>query len=507
MGDQRCASVPKEEKWREYSIVRVLGRGTQGKVREAIHLPTGRKCAIKTIAKRAGDASSVVEAEAGILRGLRHPHVIRLLDLFETSRSYALVFELAEGGTLFDRIVELRTFTEEDAAVCLATVLNAVCFLHARGIVHRDLKTSNLQFRSQDPNAPLLILDFGIAKINDPRTLLQTQIGSPLFMAPEILQGKGYTKAVDIFSLGVIAVQCLTGRHPCAGYSDQADLFRRIMGGSFDFSEETWDSISPEAMDFCRKLLAVDPAERLTADEAMRHPWIQQFTPPAYLEALRQVNIEAEEDSDPVRPASEKPTVQSLLEDPALGDRQAVASPHSADGAAADGPMKLQRTRTADHMPGVLSVAAQDDASGRLPNLIANERKRSRFRSVVLAAFATVSSDKSSDDEARSRSRSETELPVHSAPQRILGGLARRGMQPMTALTASPESTKSPPLPVLTDVEWDVDDDEEDLDRTPQEAQTAKAGAADKTAKQVGNGWYEYVDERSDTQVIADIWG
>jgi serine/threonine protein kinase len=432
--------------WQKYRIIRVLGQGSQGKVREAIHIPTGTKVAIKTIRKDGFGARAAVGAETEALRGLRHPHIITLFEVFETERSFCLVFELAEGGTLFERIVELKSFTEEDAAVILATVLNALVFLHRRHLCHRDLKPPNLQFKTMDVDAPLLILDFGIAKSHNSRSgAMKTQIGSPLFMAPEILRnsGDGYGKEVDLFAVGVVTFQMLTGVHPSHGYSDQADLFRHTLEGDYDFSDETWDGIGPKARDFCRRLLEPDPKKRMKASEAMEHPWILKYCPPEYLADLKQVNVEAEEDSAPLAsPTTPTPSPTEL------------SPPDRA----------LQRTRTFESIPGVLSVSSKYilDLRERLPNLLyAEQAARTRLRGIVkalgIAGYLSKPANVTEKVNEGEKSASKDEPAENGSEKDVKRSLAIKISNPEpVSLVAPPDFPESE----LNLVDWDTDTDD-----------------------------------------------
>lgn len=447
------------EPWQEYRIIRELGAGTQGSVREAVHIPTGRRVAIKSLRKDAAGARESLEAEVNALRGVRHPHIIALLDVFETARSFCLVFELAEGGTLFDSILEMRTFTEEDACICVSTVVNALDFLHnARGICHRDIKTPNLQFKSKEPDAPLVILDFGIAKSFDPNAVaMKTQIGSPLFMAPEILQGKPYGPEVDMFAVGVITYQCLTGLHPTFGYVDQADLFRRIIEGRFDFSDETFDGISSLAKDFCRRLLETNPAKRMTAQDAMRHPWIHRYCPRGYLEILRRINVEAEEESEP------------LYCERNLARAKTLANQHSRSDSMLH--RKLKRARTADSIPGVFSVSSKYEVAipEALPNLLDGELARSRFRNALGSLSLSDYLARGGANRRKSRSHDESPLSLLAAEldsmgpttpssgKRALFGIGRSASFFNDGEESADELSPTSPK-LLNTVNWDTDE-------------------------------------------------
>ncbi|ORY36783.1 Pkinase-domain-containing protein, partial [Neocallimastix californiae] len=262
----------------EYKTKRVIGVGTYGVVKEAVHIPTGRAVALKIIKKsviKEHHKEGMVERELNILKKIRHPHIVEFIDYFETKSKYYIVFELATGGELFDRICQKRKFTEKDAAIVITTVVGAVSFLHARGIVHRDIKPENLLYRNNSPNSDLLLCDFGISKmIESPEEMLTTVCGSPGYTAPEILKHEPYSKPVDMWSIGVITYTLLCGYSPFH-YADDIDQLRNaICHGRYTFDNIYWAYISRYAKDFIKSLLQVQPKKRLTADEALQHTWL-----------------------------------------------------------------------------------------------------------------------------------------------------------------------------------------------------------------------------------------
>lgn len=209
----------------EYKVVRELGAGAEGDVREVVHLASGKHYAMKSIRRR-GDRRP---RELEVLKRLRHPNLVELEDWFATRTHYFLVFELATGGELLERLVDRGRYTECDAAVLTATIFNAMAFVHAHDIVHRDLKTANLMFKNDDPDAELIIVDFGLARstIEDSATpnkdmdrkedqkLLKTWVGTQYYQAPEIVKNKGYYgKPADIYCLGEITYMLLSGLSP-----------------------------------------------------------------------------------------------------------------------------------------------------------------------------------------------------------------------------------------------------------------------------------------------------
>ncbi|KAJ3341359.1 hypothetical protein HDU93_004995 [Gonapodya sp. JEL0774] len=282
-------------KKREYTVVRLLGKGAQGQVEEAIHGPTGKHVALKTIRKVTSGGSSAVHGsseeiaaawrrEVAILQTAKwHPNVCELIDYFEDKTNFYMVFALATGGELFDRVVSRGHLTERDSALILATLCNVLAFLHAHGIVHRDLRTKNIVFKDPSPSSPLLLVDFGIAnRIEKDQERLRTQIGTPLYTAPEVWDGNGYGTPADMFSLGMIAHTLLTGSPP----SWTGGKVRQLA-----FTHPAWRVLSPESRNFVKQLLAMSPLTRMTAEVALEHPWLRKFLSKQEIANMRHLKV------------------------------------------------------------------------------------------------------------------------------------------------------------------------------------------------------------------------
>jgi len=268
----------KPKKLKEYIVKKVIGIGSYGTVKEAVRIKDDVKCAIKIIKKsKLKKHENLIQRELTILKKIDHPNIIKLYDYFETHSKYYLIFELATGGELFNRICDQGTFTEKDAAIIISTTLASVAFLHSKGIVHRDIKPENLLFKDEGVDK-LVLVDFGISKIiEDPSDLLTTICGSPGYTAPEILKGKKYSKPVDLWSIGVITYILLCGYSPFYYCKDTNQLLDAITHGRYNFEEKYWRHISSYAKDFIRSLLQIDPNKRATAEEALNHPWLNNL--------------------------------------------------------------------------------------------------------------------------------------------------------------------------------------------------------------------------------------
>jgi calcium/calmodulin-dependent protein kinase I len=259
-----------------YTLKQELGQGNFSTVRMGTNKKTGEEVAIKIIEKKkVGQKKDMLETEVEILKRVKHPNVIAMHEMFETSTHIYLVMELVTGGELFDRVVEKGSYNERDAARIMKQLLEGIFYLHSLGIAHRDLKPENLLLASPDANADIKIADFGLSKIMGPEAHMQmtTACGTPGYVAPEVLKCEGYGKSVDLWSAGVIMYILLCGFPPFYEESN-ALLFEKIMGGKYSFPAPYWTNISPAAKDLVRALLTVDPSKRIPLDKALKHPWI-----------------------------------------------------------------------------------------------------------------------------------------------------------------------------------------------------------------------------------------
>lgn len=204
---------------------------------------------------------------------MNHAHIINLFETFDESTYYYLITELMLGGELFDRIVTKTFYNEKEARDVCKTLFQALGYCHSRGVAHRDLKPENLLLVSRTDDKNIKIADFGFAKKVTSSKCLLTQCGTPGYVAPEILHGVPYGVKADMWSLGVIAY-ILLGGYPPFIEQNQRELFKKIKRGSYEFHPEYWGQISREAKDLIAGLLTVDPDKRLSAEGALRSPWI-----------------------------------------------------------------------------------------------------------------------------------------------------------------------------------------------------------------------------------------
>jgi len=261
-----------------YEIKGELGRGGMSIVREGIDKKSGERWALKDIDKSIVDDLAVLQREIDIMKKLSHKNVLQLREVFESNDKICLVTELVNGGELFEKIVEVGSYTEPDAANIVRQVVEGVAYLHANGVAHRDLKPENLLVGGPNEDE-IKIADFGLSKSfgSGPEGRLETSCGTPDYVAPEVLRGEVYDHSVDLWSIGVITYILLCGFPPFWGES-QGELFDKILSVSFDFPDPEWTNVSQDAKDFISHLLVKDPAERFTAKQCNEHKWIKGST-------------------------------------------------------------------------------------------------------------------------------------------------------------------------------------------------------------------------------------
>lgn len=254
---------------------KVLGSGYNGVVRmgqSKVGTTNKQKVAVKAFKLTGlnGDKRSQLESEVEIFLQMDHPHVTRLYDVYESADHLHLIMECMEGGELFDRVTELKQFSERDAADAVWQMLLALNYLHSHGIVHRDLKLENFLY-DQKNSSHLKLIDFGFSKVWEPNVKMHVSCGTLSYVAPEVLE-KSYTSQCDLWSLGVIVFILLAGYMPFSG-SEQVQT-KNISEGKYKMKPERWKNVTKPAVDFVQALLALDPKKRLTAQGALEHDWI-----------------------------------------------------------------------------------------------------------------------------------------------------------------------------------------------------------------------------------------
>ncbi|EGG05259.1 uncharacterized protein MELLADRAFT_116867 [Melampsora larici-populina 98AG31] len=263
-------------KKKEYKYLEILGQGSFGFVKRAIWIKReGVEVAIKCIKKKSlNGQEQLVHDETKLLKGLDHPNIVKLFDWFESRDKFYLVFEIASGGELFNRICDEGKFTEKDAIKAIKSILEGLNYLHQHNIVHRDLKPENLLYKSKGDDDTLVIADFGIAhRLKSDTEVLTAMCGSPGYAAPEILNRIGHGKPVDLWSVGVITYTLLCGYTPFRS-ENRAELIKETTKGKIEFHHQYWKNVSAEAKEFVTALIKPVPLQRLTAEQALNHKWI-----------------------------------------------------------------------------------------------------------------------------------------------------------------------------------------------------------------------------------------
>mmetsp|Transcript_5432 Transcript_5432/g.9579 ORF Transcript_5432/g.9579 Transcript_5432/m.9579 type:complete len:530 (-) Transcript_5432:182-1771(-) len=263
----------------DYQVGKVLGKGAFGVVTLVTKKSTdGLTFACKSLTKLnmvTPEDIEGVKSEVKILEDLKgHENIVALQDTYEDKTKVHLIMELCSGGELFDRIINKGHYSEKNASELIRVMLEIIDFMHKKGLVHRDLKPENFLLDGPGDDAKLKATDFGLSAYLKENEWSDEQVGTPVYVAPEVLLGK-YNQKCDIWSLGVILYILLCGRPPFYGKTDHDEL-RATLEGRYDITREPWDRISPEAKDAVQKMLTMDIAARPTAAEMLEHPWIKK---------------------------------------------------------------------------------------------------------------------------------------------------------------------------------------------------------------------------------------
>jgi len=277
----------------KYLISKELGTGACGVVKLGfkisgsfgVSLDNPQRVAVKKVDKRKAPlhkgAGSDVLNEVRILRAVDHPCVIRMEDVVDTEHFLYIVLELAEGGELFDKIVQKTRLNESEAKLVFYQLASAIDYLHSVNVAHRDLKPENILLCSSDDSKPLVkITDMGLSKLVDIESKLKTFCGTPQYLAPEVLMSRirgdgSYGFEVDYWSLGVILYVMISGCPPFSPERTDKPLIRQVCDGDYSFPAQRWNSVSKEAVDLIKGLMTVGRRKRLTARQALDHPWIK----------------------------------------------------------------------------------------------------------------------------------------------------------------------------------------------------------------------------------------
>ncbi|KAL6961823.1 calcium,calmodulin-dependent protein kinase [Sarracenia purpurea var. burkii] len=264
-----------------YTLGEQLGWGQFGVIRACSDKFTGEVLACKSIAKdrlvTQEDVQSI-KLEIEIMTRLSgHPNVVDLKAVYEEEDYVHLVMELCAGGELFHQLEKHGRFSESDARILFSQLMQVVTYCHDKGVVHRDLKPENILLATKASSSPIKLADFGLATYIKPGESLQGTVGSPFYIAPEVLIG-GYSQAADVWSAGVILYILLSGMPPFWGKT-KSRIFDSVRVADLRFLSDPWDRISDSAKELVRGMLCRDPCQRLTAHQVLDHAWISQPEP------------------------------------------------------------------------------------------------------------------------------------------------------------------------------------------------------------------------------------
>ena len=260
----------------EYDILEHLGAGAFGVVQKVRHKASKQIRAMKTIKKNTiYEEKNLKEIENLML--LDHPNILKLYEYYYDKKNLYIITDFCEGGELFDKIKDRNGyFSERDAATIIKAVLKAIAYCHSIGLVHRDLKPENILLEGNDLDH-IKIIDFGTSNLINQNQKLKERLGTAYYIAPEVLK-KNYDEKCDLWSIGVIMFILLTGEPPFNGSNDE-EILQNVKNGYVDFSTSIFQEISNEAKDLLSKLLEKVPSKRISAIEALEHPWIKNLAP------------------------------------------------------------------------------------------------------------------------------------------------------------------------------------------------------------------------------------
>lgn len=308
-----------------YEFRRELGRGSFGRVYEALCQKTGIKWAIKAVNKEKAGSSAVklLEREVNIMKMIDHEHVICLKEVYETPTKMFLVMELCDEGELCDLLKKRKTLKENEALTVIRQLADALAYLHDLDIVHRDLKLENILLCQPVADEPLntKISDFGLSYVKGSgEAMMQSVCGTPMYMAPEVIDEHEYSRQCDIWSIGVILYILLTGSPPFQAPTEEK-LYQLIKQGVLDFTHPCWQTINESAKNLLEGMLEVDPAHRSTAKEIQDHPWVNGDNESSarrnVIQMMREYNLEQKQMNNTNHNHNENEKISEENESPA----------------------------------------------------------------------------------------------------------------------------------------------------------------------------------------------
>ncbi|XP_046700647.1 peripheral plasma membrane protein CASK isoform X9 [Silurus meridionalis] len=288
-----------------YELCEVIGKGPFSVVRRCINRETGQQFAVKIVdvaqfTSSPGLSTEDLKREASICHMLKHPHIVELLETYSSDGMLYMVFEFMDGADLCFEIVKRAdagfVYSEAVASHYMRQILEALRYCHDNNIIHRDVKPHCVLLASKENSAPVKLGGFGVAiQLGESGLVAGGRVGTPHFMAPEVVKREPYGKPVDVWGCGVILFILLSGCLPFYGTKER--LFEAIIKGRYKMNPRQWTQISESAKDLVRRMLMLDPAERITVYEALNHPWLKERDRYAYkihlpetVEQLRKFN-------------------------------------------------------------------------------------------------------------------------------------------------------------------------------------------------------------------------
>ena len=262
-----------------YELCNYIGKGGFGRVYKVHHKLSNQYRAMKIIqCKSLSDQhSSTIKKEINILKNLDHPNIIKVYEFYQSEKYVYIINELCTGGELFDKIVDVKFFSENVACNIMRQLLSAVAYCHENGVIHRDLKPENILIENSEEKDKeffhIKVIDFGTCEILKKKKLTE-QIGTSFYIAPEVIKNS-YNEKCDLWSCGVILYILLCGSPPFYGKNEK-EIFKKIIEGNFTFRHKIWNKISSEAKNLVLKLLQVNPDKRLSAKEALEDIWFKK---------------------------------------------------------------------------------------------------------------------------------------------------------------------------------------------------------------------------------------
>jgi calcium-dependent protein kinase len=260
----------------DYKLKETLGEGAFGVVGKCENLTSAAIRAVKMLSKKnitKEDLKSIAN-EIQLCKELDHPNIMKMYEEYEDSKFLYIVTELIQGGELFDELIRRKKFTEKDCAIIVKQLLEALCYCHANNIAHKDLKPENILLQKKKDINSIKLIDFGTAQRFKKGAKMSSIIGTPYYVAPEVLEGS-YNEKCDIWGVGVIMFILLSGTPPFNGKNDD-EIMKNVQKGKYEFKVDKWKGISDEAKSLIDQMLVLDPDERISAKDSIEHAWFKK---------------------------------------------------------------------------------------------------------------------------------------------------------------------------------------------------------------------------------------